>query len=361
MTTTKKTRHSRAGFRVSRFAHRLFSKWQRLNLPDSNESVVVGVSGGADSTALLLALAELQKTGRLSLSVMVAHLDHCLRQGSRKDAAWVTRLAEELGFESTCGRAKVRKLAEKSGDNLEQSARNARYEFLLKVANKRRAEIVLTAHTMDDQAETFLLRLMRGSAAEGLSGIEPIRRLTRDSDVKLVRPLLVWARRTETESYCRLRRVDFRVDQMNEDERFARVKVRKQLLPLMQTFNNRVVETLARTANLLREDTIVLSSLARQLLAEASRDQPENNAESRFRLLNINILETAPTALRRRALREWIMRERGDLRRLELVHLIAIEKLLIGTQSGRVVELPDGTRVFRKGRWLELQIKRVEK
>lgn len=351
--STRKVRQTLSRPRVSQFAHCLFREWERLALPATGDRVIVGVSGGADSTALLLALAELQHTGRLSLGIIVAHLDHGLRKQSKADAEWVARLAEQLNFESKRARANVRKLASGTADNLEQAARQARYKFLQKSADQTGATLVLTAHTMDDQAETFLLRLMRGSGAEGLSGIEAIRPLSPGSKVRLIRPLLSWARRPDTEGYCKQRQVDFRSDQMNEDELFARVKVRKQLLPLMATFNKRIVETLGRTANLLREDTVVLSSSATQLLAEASRHQSENRKANGPPPLNVRILASAPAAVRRHALRDWITQGRGDLRRIEFVHIVAIEQLLVGTQGGRVVELPNGGRVTRTRGWLK--------
>lgn len=355
----KKIRHSRSGWKVSKFAQRLFNEWQQLELVTEAHRVVIGVSGGADSTALLLALAELRDSGRLSLNLVVAHLDHGLREGSRKDAKWVAQLGKKLECEALIGRTNVSRLAHQSGDNIEQAARKARYEFLLKAANKVGATIVLTAHTMDDQAETFLLRLMRGSAAEGLSGIDPVRPIKDDSQVKLVRPLVSWARRSETEEFCRLRGVEFRSDPMNEEERFARVKVRKKLLPLMKTFNTRIVETLDRTTRLLREDTVVLTAAADDLLAAAAQDSASTGEN--LQLLNVKVLVEAPLALRRRALRRWILQARGDLRRIELVHLSAIEKLLHGTKGGRLVELPDGAKVLRKGGRLELLLKSLEK
>ena len=148
---------------------------------------------------------------------------------------------------------------------------------------------------------------------------------------------------------------------MNEDEGFARVKIRKQLLPLMQSFNNKIVETLARTATLLREDAAALSDEASKLLQRASEASPEQNAETNMPLLSVGVLATAPAAIRRRALRRWISIGRGDLRRLEMVHLMAVERLLEGSRGGRVVELPDGTRVGRKQAWLTLSVKKVEK
>src|SRR6185369_8943266 len=151
------------------------------------------------------------------------------------------------------GRSKVAEEARAASDNLEQAAREARYAFLERTAKRVTASYVLTAHTMDDQAETVLLRLMRGSAGVGLGGMEAVRPLKRNSSIKLVRPIL-WARRIETEDYCRLRKTEFLSDEMNDDTAFARVRVRKHLLPLMQSFNNKVVEALSRTAAQLRED-----------------------------------------------------------------------------------------------------------
>lgn len=348
----KRVRNSRraSGQRLSRFAQHLLTEWERLALPTARECVIVAVSGGADSVALLLALDELIKAGRLALEMTAAHLDHGLRgEASEEDAEWVAELARGLGYEIVLGRVSVKDRAEGSGDNLEQAARRARYEFLAGAAERGSAMLVLTAHTMDDQAETVLLRLLRGSGADGLGGIEPVRSLDTGRGVSLVRPLLHWARRAETEQYCRERDAGFRVDEMNRDERFARVRVRVRLLPLMRTFNGRVVEALARTAELLREDAAALRGAAEKLLDEASVGSATVHASP----LRVDVLASAPVALRRRALRLWIARGRGDLRRLEMVHLLAVEKLLTGERGGRVALLPGGSTVTRlRGRLL---------
>jgi tRNA(Ile)-lysidine synthase len=352
--------------RFSAFARNLLAEWRQLELPGSSASIVVAVSGGADSTALLLGLDELIKKGQLQLNLTVAHLDHGLRDDSPKDAKWVSQLAKELGYEAVRGRATLKNRAVsaslktrmiKPGENLEQAARRARYAFLEKTANKKDSNFVLTAHTLDDQAETILMRLLRGSAAEGLSGTPAIRELARGSQVKLVRPLLAWARRSDTEDYCRRRQIEFRVDVMNDDEAFSRVRVRKQLLPLMKSFNNRVVETLSRTATLLHEDAVALAAEARQLL-DLAMDDPENNSETRAPSLSVKVLLQSPAAVRRRALREWILRSRGDLKRVEMVHLIAVEKLLKGERGGRVAELPGGIEITRSRGMLELSHKK---
>ncbi len=350
---TKPTKRKSVIPGISYFAGRLFRAWHSLKLPHSRTRVIVAVSGGADSTALLLALDELVKAKKLSLTLTVAHLDHSLRKASREDAVWVQNLAGELGHEFVRRRTDVQKRAARSGDNLEQAARRVRYEFLKKTAKENHSRLVVTAHTLDDQAETILMRLLRGSAAEGLSGIESERPIDSKSSIHLARPLLSWARRSDSEDYCRLRKVEFRVDEMNQDESYARVRVRKQLLPLMYSFNNRIVETLSRTAALLREDAGALSDEANKLLGLASTPLMDKRQDNPSRL-NVDVLASAPAAVRRRALRQWIFQGQGHLRRLEMVHLLAVDRLIAGNRGGRIAELPDGGKVVRKRGWLEL-------
>lgn len=349
----------------SRFARRLLSEWRRHGWPTRGERVVVGASGGADSTALLLALEELAAAGLLELSVTAAHLDHGLRGGrGAEDARWVESLARARGFGAVVGKASVGARARDDRDNLEQAARRARYEFLAAVARDQGARAVLVAHTLDDQAETVLLRLLRGSGAEGLCGMRAERALEEGGEVvpegggevALRRPLLAWARRPDTEGYCRERGVEFRTDEMNEDERFARVRVRRHVLPLLETFNPRAAEALARAAFLLREDASALELLASRLLEEAREEKGAAGGEAPDEAggvrgawpLRVEVLKAAPAALRRRALRQWVGRGRGGLRRLALAHLLGVERLLEGARGGRVAELPGGCRVERR-------------
>jgi tRNA(Ile)-lysidine synthase len=346
----KQSKHSSSRLKLSGFAQSLRREWQHLGLAQNNGTVLVAVSGGADSVALLLALDELVKAGKLKINIVVAHLDHKLRgSASRSDALWVAKLAQQLRHEIAAGSINVKKRATSSGDNLEQAARRLRYEFLVKAAKRRGATIVLTAHTMNDQAETMLLNLLRGSGADGLGGIEPSRPLVYGGETLLARPLLQWARRQDTEEYCHLRQVEFRCDEMNLDENFTRVRVRRQLLPLMETFNPKIVQGLTRTADLLRDDGIALDLAAARLLelADESASADRKGKDGRP-TLRIDLLAMAHPALRRRALRQWLAQCRGDLKRLERVHILAVESLLFGNHGGRAVELPGSSRVSRK-------------
>jgi tRNA(Ile)-lysidine synthase len=130
---------------------------------------------------------------------------------------------------------------------------------------------------------------------------------------------------------------------MNSDENFTRVRVRKELLPVLERFNPRFIETLTRSAEILRDDSLALEAAARRLLDLAS-----GNHDGEPRKLRTDLLLVAPSALRRRALRQWLSWHRGDLRRIEHAHIVAIEKLLMSPKSGRAIELPGGATAFRK-------------
>lgn len=363
--------------RSGAFARSLLAEWRRLGLRREGARVVVAASGGADSTALLLALEELNKRALLSIDLKVAHLDHGLRgEAGKADARWIEELARGLGYDFETARAKVAQRARASRDNLEQAARRERYEFLTRVAREWGACLVATGHTLDDQAETVLLALLRGSGAEGLGGMKPVRPISdSETSVLLARPLLGWARRAETKGYCEARGVCAREDAMNEDESFARVRLRRRVLPLLETFNPRAVEAVARAAGLLRADSEALGCEARRLLSEAidegaqprasegaqpcagKGDKPdvesvEPGSAGVAPPLRVEVIAAAMPAVRRRAIREWLARARGDLRRVELAHVVAVEKLLEGGRGGRVAELPGGGRVERRGRWI---------
>jgi tRNA(Ile)-lysidine synthase len=334
--TKKKQTHGRPA--LSKFARSLLRECRRLQLPLQNERTIVGVSGGADSVALLLAIDELIRTRKLKLDLVVSHVDHQLRKTSGDDARWVKNLAQQFGYQVFVSRVKV----QSRKDNLEQAARRARYETFAKLAQKRAAHLVLTAHTQDDQAETILFNFLRGSGGEGLSGMQTVRRLKENRETLLVRPFLSWARRGDTEAFCRDRDIEFRRDEMNEDETFTRVRIRRQLLPMMQAFNPRVTEAIARTGELLKDDNEALNRAAGRLL-ELSMGE-----SAKPKQMQTDLLAVAPPALRRRALRLWLARCRGHLRRIEFAHIAAVENLVIENRGARTIELPGGATVSRK-------------
>lgn len=314
---------------MDKFTREFLTEWRRLGLPFSGERAVVAVSGGADSVSLLLVLAELMRRRKITNEVVVAHFDHGLRgEEGGADAEFVRELAASLGYQFELGRGRVAKKG-----NLEQNARLARYAFLAKMAERHKAFAVLTAHTLNDQAETFLLNLIRGSGPEGLAAMRPIRPLE-GTEAKLVRPMLGWAKREETEDFCLRRGVNFRSDAMNRDSRFTRVRIRMELLPLLKTFNPKIVEQIARTASLM--------PAAESESANAAAG--ENDASE----LGLALLRKMDGPGLRNTLRQWIKANRGSLRGITHKHIEGVERLVRSEKSGKTAELPSGTTVSRR-------------
>jgi tRNA(Ile)-lysidine synthase len=246
---------------VHQFVKNLVTEWRRLDLPFVGGTIVVAVSGGTDSNSLLLAVHDLTTRKKLGHRIVAAHFNHRLRgTASDADEEYVRQLTVRLGVELAVGHAKV-----ETEGNLEQNARDARYAFLTETAKNVGAFAVLTAHTINDQAETFLINLIRGSGPQGLSGMRAVRKLEEgkrgrgeegpestelaaaspflpftSSPVLLVRPLLRWARRQSTEGFCHDLNVECCHDAMNDDTAFRRVRIRKVLLPLRKATRGRI-------------------------------------------------------------------------------------------------------------------------
>jgi tRNA(Ile)-lysidine synthase len=360
------------------FTRNLITEWRKLNLPFANETCIVAVSGGADSVGLMLAIHELRERKKLENRFVVAHFNHNLRGAdSEKDAEFVRRLTTKLNFEFVCKIQNSQSKIQNQPGNLEQNARIARYEFLTETAQNLHARYVLTAHTLNDQAETLLMNLIRGSGLEGLGGMKPVRDLrfaicdlrfeeaaanhNPQSAIQLVRPLLNWAKREDTENFCHLNEIKFRHDAMNDDLKFNRVRIRKILLPMLKDFNPKIIETLAQTAEILRQSSEQLSVNSYQ--SAVNNEQPDKDQKPKTDCQSLqlkDLRDVFPTILRT-ILREWLENNRGNTRGLELKHIEAIEKLIVSCKSGKVVELPKGESILKKDGKLYFQSAKVEK
>jgi tRNA(Ile)-lysidine synthase len=292
----------------------------------TDDRVLVAVSGGADSVALLHALH------RLGLKLAVAHLHHGLRGAAADaDAAFVRRLARKLAVPLLIERAEVPARARAAGISVEMAARAARYEFFARAARQLGATAVAVAHTADDQAETVLLRLARGAGPQGLGGMEPV---SQRDGLKIIRPLLT-IRRAEIIAFLKSQRLRWREDATNRDPHFLRNRVRREILPLLERRLNPQIRTaLLRTAEVLREENAWLDELATAALKSCGR------AASKLAHL--------PLALQRRALRLWLMRAGLPAEHLDFEAVAAVLTLLQTTRGTRSVEIGDGWRVVRR-------------
>jgi tRNA(Ile)-lysidine synthase len=261
---------------MTRFERRLAAAWNPAEWCDTH--TVVAVSGGADSVALLRAIAALKAQNGGKGALVVAHLDHGLRGDTAKDdCVWLTILSKWLGLPLEVGSADVAVLSAKQGDGLEAAARHARYEFLRQTAEGLGARYVATAHTADDQSETVLHRILRGTGLAGLTGIPSTRQLA--ESVTLVRPMLSLTRREVLDYLAELSQ-DYRTDATNSDTTFTRNRLRHELLPeLRERFNPEVDAALVRLAAQASETQQALEFLAARLARECVTIRREHTLE----------------------------------------------------------------------------------
>lgn len=335
---------------MNKFVRNLLTEWRKLKLPFENETIVLAVSGGADSVSLALAIKDLQNRKKLKHKFIIAHFNHNLRgEESIADAEFVKELAEKLQFEFVLETQDLNQKIQNQKGNLEENARIARYDFFSRVVKTKNASIVLIAHTKNDQAETLLFNLIRGSGLDGLGGMKVLQRRTfgdeNQTDYLLARPLLNWANREDTELFCQESQISFCQDTMNNDLNYSRVRIRKEIIPLLKKINPQIINTLTQTANLIQEESESLELDITKI--------PDN--------LAINNLINQPKSVRKRILRGWLAKHRGNLRKLELKHFEAVERLIFSRKSGRIVELPNNEKIIKKDSKLLFEKSRVEK
>jgi len=302
---------------------------QRHDMLRKGERVVVAVSGGADSVCLLDVLHRLAP--EYDLDLFVAHFDHGLRKGEdEQETRFVEVLAREMSVPWETGCAEN---LERREGSLEERAREARYAFLEGVRARQGAGAVAMGHTLDDQAETVIMRLLRGSGATGLSGIPPKR------EPGIIRPL-IRSRRAEIEDYLKSRGLSWRTDSSNLKGLYLRNRIRLELMPLLLQYQPRLVEHLGSLADSLREEDEVLEKKAGEWLGEHGEEtDPRRLSVPRGKYLALE------PALRRRVTRQAIKKVSGALRRMDRRHVEAVENLARSTRPQAGVDLPKGVVV----------------
>lgn len=279
--------------------------YQTCNI-DPQRPVLAGISGGPDSICLLDLLH------RCKVNTIAAHLDHSLRPESASEAEFVARVCREYGIQFIGKKADVAEFSRKKSLAVEEAARELRYEYLFKAAQEHRAQAVLVAHHADDQVETVLMHLMRGSGLSGLAGMRMLLLPNPWSDkIPLVRPLLyTW--REKIIDYCRERCLEPVQDQSNLDTRYYRNRIRHELIPLLQTYNPMIKDRLQKTSELISlEDDLV------QLLMEHAFDEVVLQKKEKFIEFRRDGLKSLHPALIRRILRKSIFLLNQSLRDIE--------------------------------------------
>lgn len=302
-----------------------------------DETVVVAVSGGPDSVALLHLLFRLSE--EFILRLHVAHLNHMLRgELGARDARFVVELARTLGLPCTCEERDVHAFQRTSANSsVEDAARQVRYRFLNETADRVGASRIALGHMADDQAETVLLHLVRGTGLSGLRGMLPVRG-------RIIRPVLT-VRRDEIEEFLRVEGIEYCSDETNESRQFARNKIRAEVIPLLQReFNPRVVDSINRTAQVVRSAEEWAESELDRLFGGlvSKRDETEI-------VLSVPALSELPVLLRQLAIRRALRLLNQSGTELSLAQTESVVSLLQSPQAETHISLPGGIRAEREG------------
>jgi len=302
----------------------------------AGDTVLAAVSGGSDSVFLVHALSRLK--GKLKLKgIAVCNLDHGLRaEESRADSAFAGKLAKEMGLEFFHKSIDLKSSRHK-GISTEEAAREERYKFFAAAAAGSGAGVIATGHTLDDQAETVLMRFIKGSALKGIVGIAPARKF---GGLKVIRPLIEIEKR-EIVNYLDAAGICYRIDRTNAQPIYFRNVVRSQILPFLEKYNPKLKRSLFNLAEHLREDFDFIAEAKSRI----TRGTPGSGAmRVEIRLKDIAV---QPGALQKEILRDLLEDAGGEVKRLSFRHWKELESLIRQKSSGNSVDLPGGIRATR--------------
>ena len=319
------------------FLDKINSTIKKYNMLQKGNKVIIGLSGGPDSVTLLHVLYSLKK--EYSLDILIAHLDHKFRgEESIGDRKFCEALAKKYNLDIIWEEIDVPKISKEKGISPEEAARIERYDFFKRTAKKKGIEKIAVGHTRDDQAETVLMRIIRGAGTKGLGGISPLKDML---GIRIIRPLIEVSRK-EVEGFIAKEGLKFIKDSSNEKTIFTRNKIRLELIPFIEkNFNSNIKEVLANMAENLQIENEFLSRYSRRKFNSISKIKNGNV------LINLKKLKEQPEALRKRILRAGMEELKGDLRKITYQHWKEIEELIDSRPVNSIVDLPAGINVAR--------------
>lgn len=334
---------------VANLVQKVISFCQKNALLAEGDKVVVGVSGGPDSLCLLHVMVNLRDQFKLPLPI-IAHLNHQLRGvASQADEHFVQAIAQSWRLPIFVERQDVRLLVAQRKQSIEETARQARYAFLRRVARETQANKVAVGHNADDQVETVLMHFLRGAGLAGLRGILPEIDLARvllypddpagsnypeTTSAKLIRPLLEITR-SEIEAYCQENKLEPRQDDSNQDVTFFRNRLRHELIPQLETYNPNIRQVLQRTAKVITADVEILEHELAEVWPSITRSESAQKIE-----FDRQAWLLLPVALQRAALRQAIQRLQSGLRDLGFDHIENAIEVIEKRETGARVTLP---------------------
>ncbi|MGL4914595.1 MAG: tRNA lysidine(34) synthetase TilS [Romboutsia sp.] len=325
---------------------KVLSTINKHNLIEDGDKVVLGLSGGPDSVCLLHILYRLKE--KMNIEVYAAHLNHQIRGiEAQKDALYISQICEDLGITSFVKSINVPQYCKENGLSVEEGARKLRYEMFEEIKKKTKSNKIAIGHNLNDQAETVLMRIMRGTGLQGLKGIAYIR------DKEIIRPILD-IERSEIEAYCNQYELNPRIDKTNLESIYTRNKIRLELIPYMKdNFNPNVTESIVRMTSSLKNDSDYIESESNKMFKEISILK-DDSVE-----INLNKYADLHNAIKVRVLRSGIKHILGDTNFIDQKHIDDVMELENESKINKMLTLPRGIFAYRRKNIIILTTKEI--
>ena len=300
---------------------------EKYNMINNGEKVVVAVSGGPDSICLLNILNNIKD--KLNIKIVVAHVNHSLREEANEETEYVKNFCKKLNIECYIKKVDILEISKKKKIGTEEAGRKERYNFFDEVFSKTKSDRIATAHNLNDNAETVLMNIIRGSGLSGLKGIEKVR------DYKYIRPLIEISRK-EIEEYCKENKLEPKYDKSNKENIYTRNKIRNILIPLLEKeFNPNIVKSISKLSELAKLDNEYFNNIIK---SEYNRIKlEENNNEI---ILNLKEFNKLNNVIKSRLIIYTITRIFGSSQGIEKIHIDDIIKLC-GNNIGNKYLIPN--------------------
>lgn len=312
---------------------------KKYNMIKDGDKVVIGVSGGPDSITLLNILNNLKE--KLNIKIYVAHINHMIRKEANEETEYVREFCNKLGIDFFAKKIKVEEEAKKLKIGTEEAGRNIRYAFFEEVANMVGANKIATAHNSNDNAETVLMNIIRGTSVSGLKGIEKVR------DGKFIRPIIE-CNRDEIEEYCKEQNLDPRYDKSNKENIYTRNKIRNLLIPYLQKeFNPNIIEGINRLSYIAEEEERFLNKIVENEY-ENILISVNNNEKNDTIILNLKEFNKLDYVIKSKLILYTISKIYGKATGIEKIHIDDIIKLCKNNIGNKYLTPKKGLKIYVK-------------
>ena len=306
---------------------------RKNNLIQDGDTLVLGVSGGPDSMCMLNALINCQKN---KCKIIVAHVNHMIRDEAKQDEQYVEQYCKKNGIEFYSKSIDVKKIANNNKIGLEEAGRIARYQFFDEILNKTKANKIVIAHNKNDKVETILMNILRGSGIEGLKGIEPKRG-------NIIRPLIE-CERNEIEKYCEQNQLNPRIDKTNFEDIYSRNKIRNIVIPYVQKeFNPNIIKTINRLSEISIEQDEYIEKQAKKAYEQMILEEQQKQI-----ILDLKKFNSQEIVIKSKLIRYTIKRLFGSTNNIEKIHIDDIIKLCNNNIGNKYLTPNKNTKVLIK-------------